>query len=330
MFIRLWSYIDPFIHTMAAQPRKQFYAGPNYSKVADRMHTMAAQPGKHFSVGPGVLVNHISTTMAAQPRKYFSVGPSGATVLGKRHFPVGSDGEVDLIFASEPLGMPAEQGYGWAQWKFKEKVGPDARYTIVRKLGWGSHSSAWLAHDAVDKTYVVIKALTGYITRLHQESKLYEMRALTLLSSPQPSPHCLHSLAIFTVPGTGSSGDHLCIVTPVYGGDVKALLYANGIFPVPLAKRILLHLLRGLAFAHERGIIHTDLKMDNIFFTTPVSNNDIDQIVKEDLPRLHKPEMLHDGIVSAAVSQPLPLISIDEAMKSTFLLADFGSGKVFL
>jgi hypothetical protein len=320
------------IHAMAAQPSKQISAGPNGVKVADHIHTMAAQPGKQFSVGPsGEAVADPTYTMAAQPRRHFSVGPDGKPVADQprnQHLSVGPDGEtvVDFTFASEALGMPAEQGYGWTRWSFGEKVGPDARYTIVRKLGWGSHSSAWLARDAAT-SYVVIKALTGHITRLHQEGKTWEMRALTLVSSPRTSPHCLHSLADFTVAGTGSSGDHLCIVTPVYGGDVKALYHANdGIFPLPLAKRILLHLLRGLVFAHERNIVHTDLKMDNIFFTTPLSNNDIDQIVEKDPPRLHEPEMSHDGIVCAAVSQPLPMISIDEAMTSTFLLADFGSG----
>ena len=242
------------------------------------------------------------------------------------------DGKTDvdlLTFTSEPLGMPAKEGYGWIQWRAGEKVGPDARYIILRKLGWGSHSSTWLARDAVNASYVAIKAMTGYITRLHEEKKTWEVRALSLLSLPQPSPHCLHSLATFTTPGTGSSGDNLCIVMPVYGGDVKSLYYANDL-SLPLVKRILLHLLRGLAFAHERSIIHTDLKMDNIFFTTSLSKDDIDQVLDKDPPRLHEPEMSQDGPVRAAVSQPLPMISADEAMTSTFLLADFGSGKILL
>jgi len=54
---------------------------------------------------------------------------------------------VDLTFVEEPLGMPASDGYGWPRFEFGEKLGPEKRYTIVRKLGWGMTSSTWLAHD---------------------------------------------------------------------------------------------------------------------------------------------------------------------------------------
>lgn len=250
----------------------------------------------------------------------------------RTHYSADGKTIADFTFTSEPLGMPAQEGYGWVQWKFGEIVGPDGRYTILRKLGWGSHSSTWLARDAVNASYVAIKALTGYITQMEEEGKVWETRALHLLSRPKPSPHCIYSLATFTAPGTGSSNAHLCIVTPVYGGDLKSLYLAdkNDAFAIPFAKHILLDVLHGLAFAHERRIVHTDLKMDNILYATPMSSNEIDQLLKQDPSRLHQPEMSQNGLIRAAVSQPLPMLSLDEAMVSTFLLADFGSGKVFI
>ena len=50
-----------------------------------------------------------------------------------------------LSFFSEPLGLPAADGYGWAQFEFGDQIG---RYTIARKLGWGMYSSTWLARDS--------------------------------------------------------------------------------------------------------------------------------------------------------------------------------------
>ena len=49
--------------------------------------------------------------------------------------------------------------------------------------------------------------------------------------------------------------------------NVKSLyVQSDNVFPLPLAKRILLHVLRGIAHAHRSGVAHTNLKQDDIFF----------------------------------------------------------------
>ena len=77
---------------------------------------------------------------------------SSATELEptNQHFRFNPEGDqvVDLTFTSEGLGLPATKGYGWAQFEFGDQIGRDNRYTVVRKLGWGMHSSTWLARDA--------------------------------------------------------------------------------------------------------------------------------------------------------------------------------------
>ena len=58
-------------------------------------------------------------------------------------------GVTQLTFASEPLGLPAAKGFGWAQFEFGDQIlGEDQQYTITRKLGWGMCSSTWLARDS--------------------------------------------------------------------------------------------------------------------------------------------------------------------------------------
>ncbi|KAG5725224.1 Dual specificity protein kinase lkh1 [Termitomyces sp. T112] len=87
--------------------------------------------------------------------------------------------------------------------------------------------------------------------------------------------------------------------------------------------RIILHILRGLAHTHKHGYIHSDLKLDNIFFSTNMSTQDITSLLENDPPRLHDPEYSPDGLVQSAVSQPLPIPSLEDAMKCTFLLGDY-------
>lgn len=96
--------------------------------------------------------------------------------------------------------------------------------------------------------------------------------------------------------------------------------------PLPLAKRVALHLLRGIAHTHGHGVVHTDLKLDNILFSTTMTADDIEAWVANEPSLRHAPETSHDGMVQATVSQQLPMISVEEAMRATYVLADFGCG----
>ena len=168
------------------------------------------------------------------------------------------------------------------------------------------------------------------MTNMYERALVWEPEALRLVSRLPASPHCTQLLDEFTIPGKGSAGSHMCFVMPVYGGDVKALAEARTTaLPFPLVKRILLHLLRGIAYVHGRGIVHTDIKPDNIFFSTTMIADDIEAWLTKEPSRRHALEASHDGPVHAAVSQPLPMISEDEAMRATYLLADFGCGMCF-
>lgn len=54
--------------------------------------------------------------------------------------------EIDLKFMEEPLGSEhfspgMVRGKGYVQVDFHDKIGPDDRYEILRKLGWGRNVS---------------------------------------------------------------------------------------------------------------------------------------------------------------------------------------------
>ncbi|KAL5482907.1 hypothetical protein ACEPAI_9502 [Sanghuangporus weigelae] len=58
--------------------------------------------------------------------------------------------DVSLEFTEEPLGVGATNGFGYLQVEFGDRIGPDNRYEILRKLDWGAESSVWLAKDTVN------------------------------------------------------------------------------------------------------------------------------------------------------------------------------------
>ncbi|KAF8651833.1 hypothetical protein AX16_004633 [Volvariella volvacea WC 439] len=209
---------------------------------------------------------------------------------------------VEFSFVEEPLGLATDDGCGWPDFQFEEAIGPEARYVLKRKLGWGAESSVWLARDLKNDNYVAIKALTGYYTRFIKRGDLFEPDALQqLTSSPLGPLSALHQTARRIYPPRARFWrTHLPGHSP------------------------LLHVLRGVAHAHRCGYVHTDLKHDNVFFDTSLSTEEIDRLLARDPPRRHPPERSVTGMVQVAVSQPLPMISMEEAMKRTFLISDFG------
>ncbi|KAJ4480093.1 kinase-like protein [Lentinula aciculospora] len=238
---------------------------------------------------------------------------SGASALSRRSFTRTSSRSLAALVngfkpLEEPLHLSVDDGYGFARIKAGDTIGQQDRFSVVRRLGWGMYSSTWLAKDHQDEKHVAVKVLTGFATRLAHEGLTPELDVLRKLStSPHGAEpkegHCLSLHSNFLHPGRADTGPHLCLVTDVFGGDVEHLkrIYARNGFPLSLAKRILLHTLKGLTTMHQQGIVHTDLKHDNILFDG--GNADLGSV------------------------DPLPVPSVNEALDRTFVIADFGNAQ---
>ncbi|KAG5729409.1 Serine/threonine-protein kinase SRPK1 [Termitomyces sp. T112] len=188
------------------------------------------------------------------------------------------------MFHEEPLGIPASEGYGYLQGGPGQVLGPKPGFRIESKLDIGRTASLWLARDLCKDQFVAIKILAGYTSQLNRENKLQELRVLRRLSDPAPpapggpsaavgvtlpssSPFVTQLLSYFYHPGAEGDGEHLCLVMELLCSDVlriRSRLPDAGYLPLPTVKRILKHVIQGIAHAHSRGIVHTDIKLDNI------------------------------------------------------------------
>ncbi|GJE96970.1 kinase-like protein [Phanerochaete sordida] len=255
-----------------------------------------------------------------------------------------------LNFMEEPLGLWWGGGAGWPRIALNDCLGArDAEkktaYCVFRKLGWGMHSSVWLA-GTTEPRYVALKFLTGFATAMNDHNRYWEADALDALANTQ-SPFAEHVLELrHTIRVQGkeeSDGEHICLVTDLMGGSVEALRHLPSSrltlpadsepprpLPVLLAKRILLHTLRGIAHTHRSGFIHADIRPSNVLFSLRKGHTvgDVTAWMEADPARLNPPQQSDGCIVQSVVSQPLPLpASLDEVMDRRYILADCGSAQ---
>ena len=131
------------------------------------------------------------------------------------------------------------------------------RYEVVRELTRGGMSSLYLARESHPERLVVIKVMDARLSDAGRERFVQEVSFTSELSHP-------HIVPIYAA---GEIGDSPYYVMPYIEGDTLADRIAReGPLPVEEAVRIAAEVAGALHYAHERGVIHRDVKPDNIHF----------------------------------------------------------------
>ena len=133
-------------------------------------------------------------------------------------------------------------------------------YRIVRVLGRGAFGTVYLAHDTLLDRAVAIKELT--ITAQTDEVAfkrfLQEARAAGGLSHPHVVT--VHALKVV-------EPNVYLVMEYMAGGSLRALLDKRDPLPMEKAVRIAADVCEGLAATHAKGIVHRDVKPENILLT---------------------------------------------------------------
>ena len=134
------------------------------------------------------------------------------------------------------------------------------RYEILQALGAGGMGEVYRAHDSRLDREVAIKILSERLTKNPTALTRFdrEMRAVAALSHPN----------ILTVHDVDSEGDTPFAVMELLEGETLGARMSRSVLPCEEAVRIALAIAEGLAEAHSKGIVHRDIKPDNIFLTT--------------------------------------------------------------
>jgi len=151
----------------------------------------------------------------------------------------------------------------------------DGRYDIIECLGRGSYAEIYVAHDnaaAADAPEtVVIKALNMFLQDAPDEAlehtliQNFQNEAVAL--DRVRHPHIISRLGHGTAIDLGGTTFHYIVLEYLSGGDMAALSRSK---PLSLEKALfyLEQVCSGLAHAHEGGVIHRDIKPQNLLLTT--------------------------------------------------------------
>jgi len=133
------------------------------------------------------------------------------------------------------------------------------RYRIERELGRGGMATVYLAHDLRHDRSVALKVLHPELAATLGPERF--QREIKLAAGLQ-HPH------ILPVHDSGEAGGFLYYVMPyVEGESLRTRLSRQGELPVHDALKILLEVTDALAYAHGRGVVHRDIKPDNLMLS---------------------------------------------------------------
>ena len=155
----------------------------------------------------------------------------------------------------------------------------DGKYVVVRKLGWGHFSTVWLSRDSESGRHVALKIVRS--AAHYTETAIDEIKLLNKIVQANPEhPGRKHVVSLLdSFEHKGPNGVHVCMVFEVLGENLLGLIkrWNHRGIPMPLVKQITKQVLLGLDYMHrECGIIHTDLKPENVL----IEIGDVEQIVK--------------------------------------------------
>ncbi len=134
------------------------------------------------------------------------------------------------------------------------------QYQIIELLGEGGMGTVYRAKDTILDREVAIKMIHKH--HQHQEVLLARFKNEALLSARINHPNVTTLLQFSEVGSTG-----YLIMEYVKGQNLEKILELHGTLSATSVLQILMQLLEGLEHAHQKGIIHRDIKPGNIMLS---------------------------------------------------------------
>ncbi len=195
----------------------------------------------------------------------------------------------------------------------------ESRYELLHRIGSGGMGDVYAAYDCILGKHVAIKVIKLAYSRDQQiQQKFYsEARALLMLCEP-------HIVEAFDF-GMTPSGQLYLAMEYVRGISLHELCNAH--LPLSVIKDIVCQLLDALEYVHGRGIVHRDIKSENVLVVwtseslaaklvdfglavVPLEENESGQSRTFGTPGFIAPEQICDGMSRACPASDLYSVGV--------------------
>lgn len=139
----------------------------------------------------------------------------------------------------------------------------DGRYELVRSIGGGGMGSVWEARVLSSGRRVAIKALHEHLV----EEKDLVARFLREGQAAMESQYSGHIIEVVDVVNRRGRPPYL-VMEYLEGDALSQVVKSEGALEIVRAVKLVIQACHAVAEVHRQGIIHRDIKPDNLFVTT--------------------------------------------------------------
>ncbi|MEJ5166039.1 MAG: protein kinase [Thermoanaerobaculia bacterium] len=132
------------------------------------------------------------------------------------------------------------------------------RYKILKVIGFGGMGVVYQAEDLKLNTIIALKKLRG----AYDPQSIERLRQEIILARKVTHENVCRVYDLEEI-----DGEELISMEFLEGCSIKDILIRKGPFPIGSSIKIIKQILQGLEAAHKTGVIHCDLKPENIFLS---------------------------------------------------------------
>lgn len=135
----------------------------------------------------------------------------------------------------------------------------NGQYRILRQLGHGGYGLVYLAEDTLLGEEVAIKELIPALAGDETVLKRF-------LAEAKATMRLTHDRIVRTYNVFSEGGNYYIAMEFMAGGSLEERLQRQGPVPIDEAVQVAAQVCEALCYAHQRGVVHCDLKPANILF----------------------------------------------------------------